>query len=592
MKASERNKFTVRLSKRETRVSFRASKSLSLAARGRRIVLMAGGALLLLSMLVIASSAVNQIGLSRLVEKRLVPISDLERVLSAYERSLTIANKVRTGNLTPQGGVSALQSLQDEIADGWRSLDSVAPQKAGGVAWATVAQERNVADKSLEQMASIIAGRDMDRLDFFLSGSLYSQVDPMLTAGHSYIKGLRQQAEWERVSYLSIATFTQGATVCFLIISLILGNRIMRFATQRVVRPLMDLAREIAEGEAGAPVDISHRERGDEIGDIARAISLSAERSRETERLTQEKLAIEGAMAEQRQKAAERSEQRGRELERIFARFGEEVAGLVAMLADTSQSMRAIAGAMSRSSGDAEQSVGTAVRSVSTIAHSMSLIAASRLTFSQTAEAVEQVIGTTRTQAVDMHSQSRQNRSQANEMRALVAEIFGVLELISSVAKQTNMLALNATIEASRAGDAGKGFAVVAQEVKHLAAETQNAAAIIEAQLSRIAETSDLVLESASAAAALAEGFNQSADTVSEAVATQTSSSRHIATALDEAHGHTQEAVAQMEDVSGRTRALLTTAQQLEQIADQIACQAGTLNAECEALTDAVMKAA
>ena len=37
-----------------------------------------------------------------------------------------------------------------------------------------------------------------------------------------------------------------------------------------------------------------------------------------------------------------------------------------------------------------------------------------------------------------------------------------VVDLISSITKQTNLLVLNATIEAARAGDAGKGFAVVA----------------------------------------------------------------------------------------------------------------------------------
>lgn len=556
-----------------------------------------GGLLLVMCLLMLASLTSNQSGMARLVDQRLAPISDLQVVTGSYEQALGIASKVRSGTLTPQGGQSALNSLQDDIAEAWQNLDGKVPITAGAVTWASVYNERTQADAALEQLCRLFEKSDVEGLDFYLSGSLYNQVDPLLTAARGYTSGLRNQAIAERAQLDSAIMAVQLAVVALLMIALVLGFFILRLANRTIIRPMVDIARYTGESSVeGSSFDAAwvepYRQRQDEIGDIARAIEAARHRASEAQRMMQEKHRAEAEMQAMQQARAEEAAGRAALLDRVFARFGEGLSELVKGLADAAQSMRNIAQDVTRAASMSQQKAETATRSVEDIAVTMTQIEEASTTMLAMVRHVQDSTASARDQAGNVYLQSQKNRAHANDLRALVHSIYSALDLITGIAKQTNMLALNAAIEASRAGDAGRGFAVVAAEVKALARETQSAAGEIGQRLHKIAQTSDDVLQSVQLVESMAAGMDSNADQIGQAVDTQWRSSREIVTSLGFARTGARNAADGMMALRGQAGDVRSTAQVLLDTADAIARKAQILNDEFFSLAGEVRRAA
>ncbi|MCF5470942.1 methyl-accepting chemotaxis protein [Pseudomonas syringae] len=273
-------------------------------------------------------------------------------------------------------------------------------------------------------------------------------------------------------SYQSGLTF-----VIFIIAAATLATIVLAVLfTKSIVTPLRDMLRvndTIAKGDLRSVITVTGK---DEFSDLMRSTQVMQNNLRDTIKLI-------GDSSTQLASAAEEMNAVTEESSRGLLRQNNEID----QAATAVNQMTAAVDEVARNAAAASDAAKASDQSTRT--------GAARVT--STVNAIEKLSKTVQSTSVDVERLAVQSR-----------DISKVLEVIRTIAEQTNLLALNAAIEAARAGEQGRGFAVVADEVRALAHRTQTSTQEIEKMIG------DILTGTAQATKAMSESCDQADGTL------------------------------------------------------------------------------
>ena len=370
-----------------------------------------------------------------------------------------------------------------------------------------------------------------------------------------FLSELTQRTEGLAISAMDSVSFL--VTFIATILSFMIGMSILGFiiVRKKVSKPMQEISRVLVK--IGEDVDLTHhieQDSNDELGTIANQVNKLVTNFREA---ISEVVTVTGSIQDISQsihRTVENnqslSEKQKLELDMAATAVEEMTTALVDVASHTTQADEA------------------------------SLLAQGN------ANEGNNVVKSTIIQVNNLSSQFGNASTVVNDLADESNKVGAVLDVIKTIAEQTNLLALNAAIEAARAGEQGRGFAVVADEVRSLAQRTQSSTLEIESMIEQLQKKSkEAVIAIEQGATGLqdtvqrVEGVDQSFVEIVSSMETISGYASSIAAATEEQSTVSAEISRNLTNVADHSGKMLDDTEQLTATVEHLQAASSHMNA-------------
>jgi methyl-accepting chemotaxis protein len=443
--------------------------------------------------------------------------------------------------------------------------------------------------------------------------AMSDEADSYMDPAQAIIDDLREaerkatdEATTEVAAANAAAKLTLAIGIGFLILASVALGWLLTRMIARPVTVMTDLMLRLAGGDT--TIEIANAERGDEIGEMARAVQIFKDAANENRRLEAEATSARHAQESQREQQAAIDSAKAEDLRRFVYAVQQGFDALsegdltVRMNEAVAPEFEPIRNKFNQTVAAMEEALGSVISSIGAIRAGLTQISVAsndlaKRTEQQAASLEETVAALSdATRGVDETANgagraqgsaatAQENAEKGGEIVARAVEAMVAIErssnqigmiigVIDEIAFQTNLLALNAGVEAARAGDAGRGFAVVAQEVRGLAQRSADAAKEIKDLIStssrQVDEGVKLVTASGTSLHEIVAQVAEMSGVVSEiarASRDQAMSLKEVSAAADQMDKVTQQNAAMVEETTAAAQSL---ARETEDLAHRV----------------------